>query len=306
MRRFADTRRGLPDWPLWSLGIVIALAISITLVGTGMLGIFLAAAEAVTGRSIPFTSPGVAIGSTAIMDVAMVGATLIAARMSEGRLRLAGFGFRPLTCSRRRAVALTVATWFTFLLFTGAWTKLVGEAGEQEIIDQFGAEENALLWALTLLMVGLVAPFAEEVLFRGSILSILWRRFPLFPSALVTGAMFGLLHVGGSPLKLIVPLTFLGLLLCLLRAATGSLTPCIAAHSLNNSIAFGVSQELGAGWVLAMVVANVSIAIIVSTAISSRTYTESGDGIGGQASPEDGLPPSDSGRGTVAAGGGPA
>jgi membrane protease YdiL (CAAX protease family) len=32
--------------------------------------------------------------------------------------------------------------------------------------------------------------------------------------------------------------------LCLLYAKTGSLLPCIALHSLNNSLAFGVTQ----GW----------------------------------------------------------
>jgi membrane protease YdiL (CAAX protease family) len=44
----------------------------------------------------------------------------------------------------------------------------------------------------------------------------------------------------------LVPLAGLGFALCLLYRYTGSLYPCIAAHSLNNSLAFGDLE--GWGW----------------------------------------------------------
>ena len=57
--------------------------------------------------------------------------------------------------------------------------------------------------------------------------------------------MFGAIHAGSSDPAFLVPLGLLGMGLCLLYVRTGSLYPCVAAHALNNSIAFGVSQRLG-------------------------------------------------------------
>lgn len=275
MGAFQETRSRLPGWPLWTIAMTIALVIAVTLVGAGLLGIVLAAVGGVTGHDLGLKSPVSALGSTVAMDFAMVAGALVAVRMAEGRLRLGGFGFLPLSVSRRRAVALVVATWGTFLLFTAAWSGLVGKPGKQKIVDQLGADQSAGLWVAALVMIGIVAPFAEEFLFRGAFLSTLWGRLPFVPSALVTGLMFGALHIGGSPLKLIVPLAFLGFMLCVLRAATGSIVPCIAAHSLNNSIAFGVTDKVPAIWVVVMVVVNVSAVTAIASAIVARTYTDS-------------------------------
>lgn len=278
MGTIALTRRRLPDWHLWSVPLTVAIAISLTLIGTGALGVALAVAARLSGHTARLTSPGGMIGSTFLMDLAMVGAALISARIAEGRLRLAGFGFVPVALSgsrvaaRAKAVGLVIATWVVFLAFTAVWNAIVGKPGKQKIISEFGADQSDLLWLLTLVMIGFVAPFAEEILFRGSFLTALWRRIPLVPSALITGVMFGALHLGGSPLKMLVPLSFLGFLLCVLRAMSGSLVPCIAVHALNNSIAFGVGQDVAPGWGVLIVVVSVTAAVGTATAIVRRTY----------------------------------
>jgi membrane protease YdiL (CAAX protease family) len=59
----------------------------------------------------------------------------------------------------------------------------------------------------------------------------------------LTGLAFGLVHVFGSPLVFIVPLAFLGAMLCLLRERTGSLYPGIALHCFNNSVALSSSEH---------------------------------------------------------------
>ena len=58
--------------------------------------------------------------------------------------------------------------------------------------------------------------------------------------------MFGAVHAGSAPALDLVPLAALGFGLCLLYRYTGSLYPCIVAHSLNNSIAFASLE--GWGW----------------------------------------------------------
>jgi uncharacterized protein len=40
----------------------------------------------------------------------------------------------------------------------------------------------------------------------------------------------------------LVPLSFLGFVLCIVRWKTGSLYPCMALHSINNSLALGINQ----------------------------------------------------------------
>ena len=67
----------------------------------------------------------------------------------------------------------------------------------------------------------------------------------MWPAALITGLVFGGIHAGSSDPAFLVPLAALGMGLCLLYVRTGSLYPCVAAHALNNSLAFGVSQDWG-------------------------------------------------------------
>ena len=60
----------------------------------------------------------------------------------------------------------------------------------------------------------------------------------------ITGLLFGGVHAGSAPALDLVPLAALGFGLCLLYRYTGSLYPCIAAHSLNNSLAFAQPRGL--------------------------------------------------------------
>jgi hypothetical protein len=60
---------------------------------------------------------------------------------------------------------------------------------------------------------------------------------------LLTGLAFGGVHAFSAPAVDLVPLAALGFGLCLVYVSTRSLYPCIAAHSINNSIAFGVLEE---------------------------------------------------------------
>jgi membrane protease YdiL (CAAX protease family) len=91
-----------------------------------------------------------------------------------------------------------------------------------------------------------VAPVCEEILFRGYFFTALsnWRGW--LPAAAITGLVFGGVHAGSAPIAYLVPLAVLGFGLCLLYRWTGSLYPCIAAHAVNNSLAFGELE--GWGW----------------------------------------------------------
>ena len=278
MGTVSATRARLPDWPLWGIAMAIALGISIALVGAGVVSVIAAAIGSLSGRESSVDSPGFKLGATAVQDAAMVAAVFITAKLVEGKLRLQGFGFVPSAVGRRRATLLGVATWLAFLGFTAGWTALVGKSGKQSILDDLGIHQSAWLWVGTVVLITVMAPLAEEILFRGFIFSTLWRRMPLGLAALITGALFGALHLGGSPPLLTVPLGMLGVLLCLLRATTGSLIPCIVVHAVNNTLAFAIGEKLAAVWVLALLVCSVGLVLVTSIRLSHRAYTDDDEG----------------------------
>ena len=67
-------------------------------------------------------------------------------------------------------------------------------------------------------------------------------------AAVITGLLFGAVHVESAPVLDLIPLASLGFGLCLLYRYTGSLYPCMAAHSLNNWLAFTGLENWGVGW----------------------------------------------------------
>jgi hypothetical protein len=91
---------------------------------------------------------------------------------------------------------------------------------------------------------------AEEFFFRGFLFGAL-RNIPLrfgrydagpWVAAVLVALLFGLAHLGSAPAVYLIPLGFLGFVLCLMRWRTGSLYPCMALHSANNALALGVNQ----------------------------------------------------------------
>jgi membrane protease YdiL (CAAX protease family) len=89
------------------------------------------------------------------------------------------------------------------------------------------------------------------------------RIHPIW-AALVTGSVFGVIHLGGAPLTSVVVLSIFGVALCLVLWRTGSLIPCIMLHAFNNSIAFGATKELPWWGFLLLVLGSVGTTLGVS------------------------------------------
>jgi CAAX protease family protein len=80
-----------------------------------------------------------------------------------------------------------------------------------------------------------LAPLSEEVFFRGLIFGSYYRVKGPLVAYTVSALVFALLHLN---LPAIPPIFVLGLVLAWLYRRTGSLTPCVVAHGLNNGLAF--------------------------------------------------------------------
>lgn len=80
----------------------------------------------------------------------------------------------------------------------------------------------------------LVAPFCEEIFFRGLVFVGLLKRMPLWPAALISAIVFGIAHVD---LGSLAPLIIIGLALAWVRWRTDSIWPGIIVHAINNTVA---------------------------------------------------------------------
>lgn len=81
----------------------------------------------------------------------------------------------------------------------------------------------------------ILAPIAEEVIFRGYLYGKLRKRVPIYAAALVTSLLFALAH---GQWNLAVDTFVLGLFLIGLREITGSIWAGILLHMIKNAIAF--------------------------------------------------------------------
>lgn len=80
----------------------------------------------------------------------------------------------------------------------------------------------------------LVAPICEEVFFRSFVFVGLLKRYPLWPSIVVSAIVFGVAH---SDLGSLAPLIAIGLILAWVRWRTDSIWPGMAIHAANNAAA---------------------------------------------------------------------
>ncbi|MBB6716693.1 CPBP family intramembrane glutamic endopeptidase [Clostridium gasigenes] len=95
---------------------------------------------------------------------------------------------------------------------------------------------------LTILVVGIVAPFAEELLFRGIIYKTLSKSMSIPTVIIIQGVLFGIYHM-----NIVQGLyaTLLGILFGYVTYKTKSLWPAIIMHMVNNTVSTIASSILG-------------------------------------------------------------
>jgi membrane protease YdiL (CAAX protease family) len=222
------------DWSPWFGPLALLAALVLATVASLIIDIPAAALGVdVNAKHLP---PGLVIANTAVQDAGFVAVAIFFAQIGGRVVSAAIFGLRPTRFLR--AAGLACATLAAFLLFSLIWTSIF-HTKEEKLLEQLGTNESTLLLVLSAALTCVVAPIGEEFLFRGFIFSALRNWRGVWPAALITGVLFGAVHVGSAPALDLIPLAVLGVGLCLLYRATGSLYPCFAAHCVNNSLAFG-------------------------------------------------------------------
>ncbi|MGH2886672.1 MAG: lysostaphin resistance A-like protein, partial [Solirubrobacteraceae bacterium] len=234
-------RREEVPWPIWTAPVAVLTGLVVGVIGSVIvLGIWMA-----TGGNK--NSPAVNLVSDLVFDVGFVLSALYLASL-QGRPRPADFGYRRIAVSL--GIGAFLAGGIGYYVVTAAYQSLVNLHGTDKLPQSLGVGNSTVALAAAAVFVCVVAPIAEEFFFRGFIFGAL-RRWHVtirghdigtWLAAILTGILFGLAHTGSAAAQYLVPLSFLGFVLCLVRWKTGSLYPCMALHSANNALALGVNQ----------------------------------------------------------------
>jgi membrane protease YdiL (CAAX protease family) len=248
-----------PRWPPWAPFVALLIGLMVALVGQTIVVLV----ATVAGWDGDRQTPAMTIIGTIVQDLGFIGGVIVMAWATAGRPTPSQLGLRRVDPGR--AVAGVVVAYIAFQLVALIYAALVDTSQKQDILDQLGVNRSEGYLIASAVVVCVFAPIAEELLFRGFLFPALRTAMPTALAATGTGVLFGLVHVIGTPFALIVPLAVLGLLLCLLYLHTGSLLPCMALHSINNAIAFGVSLNWSVAATLALVIA--APTLVVSTGL---------------------------------------
>jgi CAAX protease family protein len=229
---------GYPRWPLWLPLAALGAGLSAGFVLVGVLAAVLSAAGVHTDGG---SAPGFTVAATLILDVSVVGATLLLAGVTAPP-RPWQFGLRGGSLAFTAKIAsIGVLAYFLFDLVYAA---VVQPKNPQKVVQDLGADKSTVLLVTGALVVIVVAPICEELFFRGFLFRVLRTRMPLWAAALIDGVLFGLVH---GELVIVPILAALGMVLCWVYERTGTLFAPIALHALNNTISYGVTTHNGWG-----------------------------------------------------------
>jgi uncharacterized protein len=251
---------GRPSWAPWTAFAAFVAGLGGALVG----GLVIGLVGAVFGASLSDPPPSVNIASTVAQDVAFILAAVFFARLA-GRVAPWQFGLRPTRPGP--AIGMVALGYVVFLAASAVWVALLNIHDKDELPKELGVDTSHVALAATAVLVCVIAPVAEEFIFRGYIFPALRNWKGLWPAVVLDGLIFGAIHAGSAPVGYLVPLALFGSVLCLVYVRTGSLYPCIALHALNNSIAFGAG--VGWGWQVPLVFAG-ALAVIGAGALGVR------------------------------------
>jgi len=160
-------------------------------------------------------------------------------RKKYGKIKFSDFGFTKKWSIKGILPAIAGYLVYVFAIFLiglaiVVWdVKIPGFQPEEVSLPvEIGSNLTIILTAIT---VTILAPFVEEIFFRGFILQGLMKRIGKYWAAIVSAGLFSVLHL---QLGNIIPLFIIGLILSALFIQTKSIWPSIWLHFMVNSIAF--------------------------------------------------------------------
>jgi hypothetical protein len=225
----------------WSVGTALWIVIGFALVLVGAAVAAAAAGRTGLDEDWRVIVSGLILSSAYVAGV--VGVWMLA--RSRGSSLAAAVGLRPVGAGRLLGTALFAAVMGRLL--AGAWGLVLQTLGAD--LSGFDLDPTRLfgpgtMGTVMLVLVAVVlAPVAEEIVFRGVLLSALEARWGIRVAIVGSSLAFSVVHLS----LVAIPAVFLfALVLGWLFVRTRSLVVCIVAHALFNGIGLAAVYALKA------------------------------------------------------------
>ena len=238
---------GAVTWTMVDLGVALGMLLLTVLAKDQVLGLHAVALMPAAGRTIIRATVLAVYYSLQLATFAW-----LAARHGATLARAFGLGQRATSASSSAAKAVGAPSavgslGLVVLLFAGTelFAVVYGLAMQAAKLSQparlssdlsevFGSGGVGL--ALSILLVALVAPFVEELAFRGLVMPVFGSRWGMWPAVVVSAVIYAAYHFS---LWLFAPTLVLGVALGWLAWTRRSLWPAILLHVLYNAAAVG-------------------------------------------------------------------
>lgn len=219
---------GLPAWVFFGFALAQALIVAV-IQGLGAIGVSF---ESV--NTALFNAVGAAI-IYALAIALVLGLPWLIRRNTTSKDEL-GLQRMPSWMDLVWAPAGMVAYLILTAVVTVISTQLLTFVDYSEVQETgFAQITTHLEYIVAFISLVVVAPFAEEVLFRGYLFGKLRKYMPLWGAILITSVLFAVVH---GQWNVGLDVFALSIVLCLLRVYTGSLWASILLHMLKNGVAY--------------------------------------------------------------------
>ncbi len=137
-------------------------------------------------------------------------------------------------------IGLAPAGFIIYLLCSAALVYIVASLIPQLNINQtqetgFDSITYGYEYILAFITLVVIAPIAEEILFRGYLYGKLRKFIPLWAVIIIVSVVFGLVH---GQWNVAIDVFALSVVLCLLREITGNIWSGVILHMMKNGLAF--------------------------------------------------------------------
>ena len=219
-------------WSLKDLGIITGSIIVLTAVVLGILYFLHVKLPAEMSKSLY-------VLIIFLLQWVLIFAPLLFWTHRKHHLKFENFGFEKIGILK--TLWLIVSAYFLYLginfiisviIIYGNF-KIPGYQIQESIFELFGNDTFSII--LSGIMVVLIAPFVEEIFFRGFLLRTMCNKAGNIFGSIITAGVFTLLHF---PWQSFIPIFILGLILNSVVIKSKSIWPAIGFHMLNNSTAF--------------------------------------------------------------------
>lgn len=129
-------------------------------------------------------------------------------------------------------IAYGLLTTIILSVITANIAGFPADQAQETGFSAFGSRLDNMLAFVTLVV---LAPLAEEVVFRGYLYGKLKKYVPVIVAAIATSVLFGIVHMQWN---VGIDVFVLSLVLCGLRSLTGSIWAGVLVHMIKNAIAY--------------------------------------------------------------------